>query len=207
MRRMNEGCNPPHPTLYDLPLHLALVLGSTREGRLADTLATWLLSELRDDRRFELDLVDLRHAGLSWGWGHTPAPPPEGVRPFPERIGRADAFLFVLPEYNHSFPAPLKVALDSVRREWQAKPAAIVSYGGVSGGLRAVEQLRLVLAELHVVSIRDGVSFHRASTQFDAEGKPRDAEGIRAALQTSLRQLAWWAQALRAARHQQPYGS
>ncbi len=189
------------------PLRLAVVLGSSREGRFADTLATWLLAHLREDVRFEVDLVDPRHAGLSLGWGHVPEPLPAGTPSLSERLARADAFLFVVPEYNHSFPAPLKALIDSAKREWQAKPAAFVSYGGLSGGLRAVEQLRLVLAELHVVGIRDGVSFHRASTQFDAAGKPKDREGVQAALDTSLRQLAWWAQALRTARHQHPYGS
>ena len=196
---MNEERNPP--------LGLAVVLGSSREGRFADTLATWLLAHLREDPRFEVDLVDPRHAGLSLGWGHVPEPLPQGTPSLPERLARADAFLFVVPEYNHSFPAPLKALLDSVKQEWRAKPAAFVSYGGVSGGLRAVEQLRLVLAELHVVGIRDGVSFHRASTQFDAAGKPKDPQGVQAALDTSLRQLAWWAQALRTARYQHPYGS
>jgi NAD(P)H-dependent FMN reductase len=204
---MNEERNPTHATPSDTPLRLAVVLSTTREGRFADTIATWLLAQLREDRRFEVDLIDPRHAGLSLGWGHVPAPLPEGVPSLSERLAHADAFLFVVPEYNHSFPATLKALIDSAKHEWSAKPAAFVSYGGISGGLRAVEQLRLVLAELHVVGMRDGVSFHRARTQFDELGKPRDAEGVQGALDTSLRQLAWWAQALRAAKRQHPYGS
>jgi NAD(P)H-dependent FMN reductase len=188
------------------PLRLAVIPGSTREGRFADTLLAWLLPLLREDPRFEVDLVDLRHAGLCFGWGHVPAPLPEGTPSFPQRIARADAFLFLVPEYNHSFPSELKAALDSAYGEWKAKPASFISYDGVSGGLRAVEQLRLVLAELHVVGLRDGVSFHHARRQFDAQGRLRDPDGVGKALQTLLQQLTWWATALRTARHETPYG-
>jgi len=90
-------------------------------------------------------------SGITWG--------PRGIEPDAGRplslaetdwIGRA--FVVVTPEYNHGYPAPLKSLIDSVGREWQAKPVAFVSYGGVSGGLRAVEQLRQVFAKLHMVT-------------------------------------------------------
>lgn len=71
-----------------------------------------------------------------------------------DRIGAADAFVVVTPEYNHSYPGPLH-AIDSVGEQWRAKPVGFVSYGGVSGGLRAVEPLRVVFAELHAVTIRE----------------------------------------------------
>jgi NADPH-dependent FMN reductase len=64
-----------------------------------------------------------------------------------ERIAAAEAFVVVTPEYNHGYPAPLKALIDSSGAEWYAKPIAFVSYGGISGGLRAVEQLRLVFGE------------------------------------------------------------
>jgi hypothetical protein len=75
-------------------------------------------------------------------------------------IDAADAFVVVTPEYNHSYPASLKHAIDMAHGEWNTKPVAFVSYGGISGGLRAVEALRLVFAELHATTIRDTVSFH-----------------------------------------------
>ncbi len=80
----------------------------------------------------------------------------EGVAAFRERIDRADAFVVVTPEYNHAYPAVLKFMIDCAYAEWQAKPVAFVSYGGISGGLRAVEQLRLVFAELHADAARHG---------------------------------------------------
>ncbi|WP_257463236.1 NADPH-dependent FMN reductase [Archangium lipolyticum] len=197
--------NLPGPAFA--PLRLAIILGSVREGRFADTLSSWLVPELRRLHDGELDVIDLRHAGLSFGWGHEPAPLPEGTPGFDERIAAADGFVFVVPEYNHSFPGPLKTAIDQAYSEWNAKPAAFVSYGGTSGGLRAVEQLRLVLGELHVVDIRDGVSFPNIGRQFDANGQPRDAEGVRQAVRLMLGQLEWWARALQTARRQRPYGS
>ena len=77
-----------------------------------------------------------------------------------ERVGRADAFVVITPEYNHSYPAALKQFIDLIKAEWQAKPASFVSYGGMSGGLRVVEHLRNVFTEMHTVTIRDIVSFH-----------------------------------------------
>ena len=91
---------------------------------------------------------------------------------FASRIGADGGFVIVTPEYNHGYPGPLKTAIDSVSRQWQAKPVGFVCYGGLSGGLRAVEQLRIVFAELHTVTIRDTVSFHGAHAQFDQRGTP-----------------------------------
>jgi NAD(P)H-dependent FMN reductase len=85
----------------------------------------------------------------------------------------------VTPEYNHGYTAALKQLIDAVKAEWVAKPVGFVSYGGVSGGLRAVEQLRLVFAELHAVTIRDGVSFAMAWNRFDEAGEPVDPRGQR----------------------------
>jgi NAD(P)H-dependent FMN reductase len=122
-----------------------------------------------------------------------------------QALGRADAFVVVTPEYNHGYPAPLKALIDSVKGEWQAKPVAFVSYGGVSGGLRAVEQLRLVFAELHAVTIRDSVSFQAAWEQFDESGVLRNPERARRSMDALLARLKWWAIALRNARSIAPY--
>ena len=97
-----------------------------------------------------------------------------------ERVASCDAFIVVTPEYNHGYPAPLKALIDSFGPEWHAKPVAFVSYGGISGGLRAVEQLRLVFAELHAVTIRESVSFAGAWEQFDPEGRTAQSRARRA---------------------------
>jgi NAD(P)H-dependent FMN reductase len=121
------------------------------------------------------------------------------------RIAEADAFVVVTPEYNHGYAAPLKSLIDSVVAEWQAKPVAFVSYGGASGGLRAVEQLRLVFAELHAVTMRDAVSFASAWEQFDGAGALREPDRAEQSMATMLGRLRWWATALRDARKVTPY--
>ena len=190
--------------MSDTPLQLAIIIGSTREGRFADVVAEWFVTQarLRDD--FVLDVIDLADVDLPAVYPQQPSP---AVEAFCERIGRADAFVVVTPEYNHGYPASLKQAIDIPHREWQAKPVAFVSYGGMSGGLRAVEQLRQVFAELHAVTVRDTVSFHRVFQLFDQAGEPADPDGCNTAAQAMLDQLVWWATALRAARAAQPYAA
>src|SRR5690606_33938306 len=121
------------------------------------------------------------------------------------RLDEADAFIIVTPEYNHSFPAALKSVIDSAYQEWQAKPVGFVSYGGVSGGLRAVEQLRLIFAELHAVTLRDSVSFASAWHQFDDSGELMNPEQAHKSLARMMTRMHWWASTLRVARRQRPY--
>lgn len=132
---------------------------------------------------------------------------PPQVQEMVDRLAEADAFVIVTPEYNHGYPASLKLALDAARAEWMAKPVAFVSYGGISGGLRSVEQLRQVCAELHMTSIRDGVSFHMCHGLFDEAGRLKDPAGPDAAASTMLDRLLWWAHALRDARTARPYAA
>ena len=176
-----------------VPVRTALIIASTREGRFGPTVADWFLGRAAARRDLALDVVDL--AGTTV---------PSAA--LTERVGAADAFVVVTPEYNHSFPGPLKTAIDSIREQWAAKPVAFVSYGGVSGGLRAVEALRPVFAELHATTIRETVSFASYWELFDGEGSLREPAGPAAAADALLEQLLWWAHALRDARTAQPYG-
>jgi len=121
------------------------------------------------------------------------------------KLGAADAFVVVTPEYNHSYPAPLKAVIDSHFREWHAKPVGFVSYGGLSGGLRAVEHLRVVFAELHAVTVRDTVSFHGARSCFGPDGRPLDEAVPGAAAGVLLDRLTWWGLTLRDAHQARPY--
>ncbi|HEX2529183.1 MAG TPA: NAD(P)H-dependent oxidoreductase [Geminicoccus sp.] len=180
----------------------AVILGSTREGRLGDKVAAWLTAELRRRPHFTADLIDPLDFDLPTRHGAGPHP---GLVALRQRLGQAEGFLVVVPEYNHGYPAALKFLIDSVGEPWQAKPVAFVSYGGISGGLRAVEQLRQVFAELHAVTIRSSVSFAGAWNRFDAEGGLRDPESVHG-LEAMLKQLHWWALALREARSRRPYG-
>ncbi len=188
----------------DTPIRLAVIVASTREGRFGPTVAAWFVEHASQRGDLEIDVVDLADFDVPSRYGPTGDP---AMAPFRERIGFADAFVVVTPEYNHGYPAVLKQAIDFVRAEWQAKPVGFVSYGGISGGLRAVEQLRLVFAELHAVTIRDGVSLHFGWNLFDDAGAMHEPESPVLAAKTMLEELTWFARALRTARAEHPYGS
>ena len=184
------------------PVQLALIYGSTRQGRFCDVVAAWAAEQIRAMDTFSLDLIDPAVVLA------TPTAQSGDAATSPtlwQRMAAADAFLVVTPEYNHGYPAPLKSLIDSVGPEWHAKPVAFVSYGGVSGGLRAVEQLRLVFAELHAVTIRDSVSFASAWEQFDSSGTLLEPNRHRRSMAAMLHRLHWWAAALRSARMETPY--
>lgn len=171
-------------------VRVALIYGSSRKGRLCDKVAQWAAAQIGGSRRFEVMVVD-------------PMTPVE----IQERLESADAFIVVTPEYNHGYPAPLKELIDSFGAEWHAKPVAFVSYGGISGGLRAVEQLRQVFAELHAMTIRDSVSFPNAWEQFGEGDRSHDFGRAERSMTVMLGRLHWWAVALRIARSSFSYES
>ena len=116
------------------------------------------------------------------------------------------------PTVARWFAAQVKIAgaydldlIDLAHREWFAKPIAFVSYGGLAGGLRAVEHLRLVFAELHTATIRETVSFHNAHNAFAPDGNPHYEQAPQEAAARMLQQLTWWATALRTARTSSQY--
>jgi NAD(P)H-dependent FMN reductase len=172
-------------------IKIGVIYGSTRAGRLCDKVAQWANRQIAGHAGFEAEPIDPMHLTDS-----------EEVR---RRVDGCDGFVVVTPEYNHGYPASLKSLIDSIGAEWQAKPVAFVSYGGISGGLRAVEQLRQVFAELHAVTIRDSVSFAGAWEQFDGAGMLLRPERAERSMATMLDRLRWWAGAPRAARNAEPY--
>jgi NAD(P)H-dependent FMN reductase len=142
-------------------LKVGIVVGSTRPGRKAEVVAKWVLeaAQKRTDAGFEL--VDIEHFKLPIL--DEPMPPSRGQYTKPHthawaaKIASLDAFVFVTPEYNHGPSGALKNAIDFLYREWNNKAAGFVSYGSM-GGVRAVEQLRLVMGELQVADVRAQVA-------------------------------------------------
>lgn len=197
--------------ITDDRLRVAVIVGSTRDGRFAPIVANWTLTHIAQREDMDADLVDLVETPLPTEFPVLGKPPAsaeavEQLAAVSPRLAVADAFVIVTPEYNRSFPAALKNAIDWHSREWHAKPVGFVSYGGFSAGIRAVEQLRLVLAELHAVTIRDSVGLHGVWGQFDANGKVTNPASD-AAAKTMLDRLAWWARSLREARAVRPYAA
>ncbi|WBB65908.1 NAD(P)H-dependent oxidoreductase [Micromonospora sp. WMMD812] len=193
--------------MSDHRLQVAVILGSVRDGRIGPTVANWFVGEAKRRDDMLVDLVDLVDVPIGSA-APTMSPPPEALaalRELTPRLDAADAFVVVTPEYNRSYPAGLKNVIDWHNVQFHAKPVAFVSYGGISGGLRAVEHLRAVFAELHAVTTRDTVSFHNVWEQFDGNGNPTDPRRPAAAATMLLDQLLWWAWALKDARSTSPY--
>ncbi|WP_254389057.1 NADPH-dependent FMN reductase [Streptomyces sp. AC550_RSS872] len=204
-RHSSHSSQPSQPS--QPPLKIGVLIGSVRPGRFADKVARWFVSEIgrRDD--METHVIDLSEPALADELKLTleRSDAPGDAPTLAQRIEGLDGFVVVTPEYNHGYPAALKLAIDYVYREWRAKPVGFVSYGGMAGGQRAVEQLRQVFAELHAVTLRDTVSFHMAWEQFDEAGRPHDQDGTGKAAAVLLDQLAWWGLTLREGRAARPY--
>ncbi|MFI1092000.1 NADPH-dependent FMN reductase [Streptomyces sp. NPDC020917] len=189
---------------------LVILLGSVREGRFGPVVGTWVTEQARLHGYFDVEVVDLadldvplslpaaspKHAGDGY-------PRPEAMAALTAALEGADAFVVVTPEYNHSYPASLKAAIDWHFTQWAAKPVAFVSYGGAAGGRHAVLHLENVLTELHAVTIREGLAFPNYFTSWQ-DGRPLDANAAGYA-KTMLELLAWWSAALRTARDTTPY--
>ncbi|MET9592104.1 NAD(P)H-dependent oxidoreductase [Streptomyces sp. NPDC006516] len=190
------------------PLNVAVVIGSIRSGRFGPTIARWVAAQAAQRDDVVVDLIDLIDYPLPLELATPGRPTDEGTArlrdALAERLGRADAFIVVTPEYNNTIPAALKNAIDWIFDEWAAKPVGFASYGGMSGGLWAVSHLRHVFTELHAVPLRESLIFHQAWNRFDGDD-PRDAEESELAAKALLSRLVWWAEALRDARALRPY--
>ncbi|MFD2415109.1 NADPH-dependent FMN reductase [Amycolatopsis pigmentata] len=185
-----------------MALRIGIILGSTRPGRRGESIASWALATARSHGGADFALIDLADHGLgNLDEGGNPTHQKyehAHTRDWSEVIDGFDGFVFVVPEYNHSFPGALKNALDYVYREWNDKAAGIVSYGGWAAGVRAAEALRLVLAELQVATVRaqPAIDLHAAFTT----GAFAPPEGLEAAVRDMLDQVIAWTEALRGVR-------
>ncbi|MFI7703081.1 NADPH-dependent FMN reductase [Nonomuraea sp. NPDC049480] len=186
------------------PLRVAVIIGSTRAGRVCDAVGQWFAERARCREDLAVEVLDL--AGYAFP-GSYPQEATPAMCGFAASIGAAEAFVVVTPEYNRSFPASLKQAIDFAYDEWQAKPVGFVSYGSGSSGMYAVEQLRTVFCALHAVTVRDWVGLDLLGRGFEGCGRPRDTDDRLRAITAMLDQLTWWGRALRDARRAHPYVS
>ena len=183
-------------------IKIAVVTGSTRPGRNNEAVARWVhsLTKVRKDAEFELvDIADYELPLLdepfpaSFGnYTH------EHTKRWAAKIGSFDGYVFVTPEYNHSTSGALKNAIDYLHREWNNKAAGFVSYGGI-GGARAVEHLRLIMAELQVATVRAQVLLS-LFTDFEKFTTFKPDTRHEQEVSTMLDQLVSWARALRTVR-------
>ncbi|MFI6180291.1 NADPH-dependent FMN reductase [Nonomuraea sp. NPDC051191] len=179
--------------ITDARLRIAVVIGSVRTPRMADPLAAWLERELTTIDWLDVDLIDLAAVSLPM---HELQPGGAAASPIGGTLANADGFVFLVPEYNHSFPAPVKNAIDWHFTEWAYKPVAFVGYGA-SGGIRAVEQLRAVFPELRATTVRESVLLPMPWENLDADGRFVPPPGSAQALHLMMGELRTWARALR----------
>lgn len=178
---------------------LGVIIASTRPGRIGLPIGTWVAEAARAHGGFDVTVLDLAEIDLplmdephhprlrQYAKPHTLA--------WSEAVDAQDAFVIVMPEYNFSFTAPLKNAIDYLSQEWQYKPAALVSYGGVSGGLRAAQQVKQVLTTLNVMPIKESVGLPFAMNAIE-DGVYRPSESVHAQSATMFTELQRWAGAL-----------
>jgi NAD(P)H-dependent FMN reductase len=193
-------------------LNVAVILGSTREGRFGEKPARWIFGELEKREGVKAEFLDLRDYPMPFfdqpvspGWISEPYSHNEVVARWTKKIGAQDGFVIVAPEYNRSMSAVIKNAFDWVYKEWNQKAVGFVGYGGIGGG-RAVEQMRLVAVELQMAPVRAGVhlpmDLYMSMAKEPAPVDPARFAPVQQAANTMIDQLLWWTSALKAARQQ-----
>ena len=183
-------------------LKIAIVIGSTRPGRVGEAVGKWVyeLAKERGDAHFEL--VDIKDFNLPLL--DEPVPPSQGnyskehTKRWAAKIASFDGFVFVTPEYNHAMSGALKNAIDFLYAEWNNKSAGFVGYGS-AGGTRAVENLRLVMAELQIADVRAQVSLS-LHTDFENFTIFKPASYHEKSLNGVFDQVVAWGGALKAIR-------
>lgn len=188
--------------MTEQPLVLQVIICSTRPGRKGPAVARWAMEQATAHGKFAVELVDLADFNLpildEVAHPRLAQYEHEHTKRWSASVKRADAYAFVLPEYDFSMPASLLNALQCIYQEWTYKPAAFVSYGGESGGLRSVQMTRQVLSTFKVPAMLEVVSIHQVAKHIDAatgafvpeESYPKKAKAM-------LDELHKWATALK----------
>lgn len=178
----------PRKNMYKIKI----ITSTTRPGRKGIAVARWLENITAKESEFEVELLDLAEIGLpimdepvhprlqQYQHAHT--------KEWSARIDSADAFIFVLGEYNYGVPSPLKNALDYLYKEWMYKPVGIVSYGGASGGMRSTQMLRQILSAFHSLPLSAGVAIVQFSKFLEEERFVPEA-AVEKATETMLGEL------------------
>lgn len=185
-------------------IKVGIIVGSTRPGRHADAVAKWVFenAKKRTDAQFEIvDIKDFKLPLLD-----EPVPPSMGqysqphTKVWAQKVASFDAYVFVTPEYNHAPSAALKNAIDFIYGEWNNKAAGFVSYGSANGA-RAVEHLRLIMAELQIATVRAQVLLS-LFTDFENFTVFKPNAMHETSLTTMLDQLVAWGGAMKTVRSQ-----
>ena len=183
-------------------IRIAIIIGSTRPGRKAEVVAKWVyeIAQKRNDAEFELvDIKDFKLPLLDEPMSATMGQYTQHhTKTWSAKIASFDAYVFVTPEYNHATSGALKNAIDFLYSEWVNKAAGFIGYGGASG-TRAVENLRLVMGELQVATVRAQVGLS-LFTDFENFSIFKPASMHEKAVNSMLDQVIAWGGALKTLR-------
>jgi NAD(P)H-dependent FMN reductase len=174
---------------------LKIIIASTRPGRVGLPVGHWILSAARAHGAWEeIELVDLAEVGLPFM--NEPHHPRLGrythqhTKDWSAKVSEADAFVFVMPEYNYGYNAELKNAIDYLHSEWHYKPVGLVSYGGVSAGTRAAQMIKQVVTTLKMTPIAEAVSLPFVRQLLDEDGRIAPTEIMNNAAKAMFDELA-----------------
>ena len=177
-----------------------IIVGSTRPGRVGSAVGEWLADTARDHGGMQVELIELADVDLPLF--DEPQHPRFGqyehehTRRWSEIVDRADAFVFVVPEYNHGLNGATKNAIDFLNKEWRYKPAGICSYGGVSAGARAAEQFIPILTVLKVVPLAEAIPIPFIRQFVDDDGRIEPNEVMEKAAPAMFAELLRYVEAL-----------
>ncbi len=184
---------------------LKIITSTIRPGRKGPLIAKWVLEQVIAGNLFEAELLELGEINLpmmnepnhpvQMNYQH------EHTKWWSSKINEADTFIFVTAEYDFNYPAPLRNALEYLFNEWTYKPAGIVSYGGQSAGLRAVNSLKADLSTFKVVPLQETVSFTFFAKYLTQDGKFVPEQDAGQKLNTLLKELLRWTKGLEAIRN------
>lgn len=188
------------PIDTNLHLRLLVVVASVRDGRVGEPVADWFVDFARRHGAFDIDVADLKQIDLplmtepnhprlrkytqdkTWIWSRM--------------VDAADAYVFIMPEYNFAASAPLINALDYLIQEWAYKPVGLVSYGGISGGLRAAQNIKPLITSLNMMPIKEAVTIQWVAKQINDDGRFEPIESHLSSGTGMLNALAQWSRAL-----------
>ncbi len=179
-------------------MKIAIIIGSTRPGRVGKKVGKWYLEQVNDIKTAEFEIVDINDQNLPLL--DEPIPPASGqyqndhTKKWSEIIQSYDAYVWITAEYNHGVPGALKNAIDYLYKEWVRKPVALVSYGS-AGGVRAAEHLRQIAGELQMADIRPAIMIRQPWDMVD-ENDSIKPELISGDPKAQAEDLIWWARAL-----------
>lgn len=182
-------------------IRLHVILGSVRPVRVGLPVAEWIESLAREDGRFEVTLVDLADVNLPFldepEQPHLHRYAHEHTKAWSRTIDEADAFIFVMPEYNAGYSPALKNALDFLSSEWKHKAVGMVSYGGVSGGQRGAQQLKAIMLQLNLMPVPAAVPIPFVSAMINDDGGFEPSEPVAQGALKMLDGVAEWSEVLR----------